>query len=729
MQNRLAQASSPYLKQHAENPVPWQPWDEASLAQAKAENKPIFVSVGYSTCHWCHVMAHESFEDPEVGEALGRSFICIKLDREERPDLDEALMTAVQVATGHGGWPISIFLTPDLKPYFAGTYFPRRQRGEVPGFLTIISSLAQAWEEEPEKVQEAADDFAQHLSGVLGAQLAPATSLPSTDDLDHAVDVLAEGFDGDNGGFSTAPKFPPHSALRFLMAYAQNRISLPGPGAEERIMASGTMALMTLEKMALGGIHDQAAGGFHRYSTDRNWLLPHFEKMLSDNGQLLYSYSTAAKEALDPGQADHLQSAADGIVAWAKREMLLPGGFFASAQDADSLTEPGGHSEEGFFATWTYEEIGNLLGDKASDFIRAYNVTPEGNFADESTGRLTGRNILHRKEPGSDKDSLAILLKARQERPSPARDDKALLSSNSLMISGLTAYGDFETAAACATAWLSLWTDKGLPHQTVNGKPEGTAFLDDLACFAEALLDLAEATEEDRWGQEAEKISDWIDAHFTDPRGGCWFTPHGSEFLYGRTKPWLDKAEPSANGVLLRARFKLGLWEETLPHLAAGLPWARRMPQATETVHEAMIAWLSAMDDQPEALTEAQQIINPDEIRMTLLPKAVKAAPGEWAAFMMTISLPKGVHINSTEPSVAWLHPTRLRLDGILGEAGFPEAENDRYEGDIQIPVRVRAPQTSKEFQLVVSCQACTETECLAPFERILTARVLIEST
>ncbi len=727
MQNRLAQASSPYLRQHADNPVPWQPWDEASLAQAKRENKPIFVSVGYSTCHWCHVMAHESFEDPEVGQALGKSFVCIKLDREERPDLDEALMTAVQVATGHGGWPISIFLTPDLKPYFAGTYFPRRQRGEVPGFLTIISSLAQAWEEDQEKVQQAADEFAQHLSGVLGAQLAPATSLPSTDDLDHAVDVLAEGFDGENGGFSTAPKFPPHSALRYLMAYAQNRAALPGPPADERIVAAGTMALMTLEKMALGGIHDHAAGGFHRYSTDRHWLLPHFEKMLYDNGQLLYSYSIAAREALDDEQAGHLQSAADGIVAWLKREMLLPGGFFASAQDADSLIEPGGHSEEGYFATWTQAEIESLLGERASSFIEAYGIRPEGNFAEEATGRLTGRNILFRTTPGTDKESLEVLLEARQKRPAPARDDKALLSANSLMISGLVAYGDLESAKTCADAWLNLWTEKGLPHQVVNGTPEGTAFLDDLAFFAEALLDLAEATEEDKWGEAAEKIVEWIDSNFADPRGGCWFTPHGSEFLYGRTMPWLDKAEPSANGVLLRVRFRLGLWEESLPHLAAGLPWARRMPQATETVHEAMIAWLSAMDDQSATMTEAPQLINPDEIRVTLLPKAVKAAPGEWAAYMLTISLPKGVHINSTDPSVAWLHATKLRLEGILGEAGFPEAENDRYEGDVQIPVRVRAPQATKEFQLVVSYQACTETECLAPVERSLTARVLIE--
>lgn len=707
--------------------MPWQPWDDEALAQARADDKPIFVSVGYATCHWCHVMAHESFEDPQVGEALGKDFVCIKLDREERPDLDEALMTAVQVATGHGGWPISIFLTPDLKPFFAGTYFPRRQRGETPGFLTVVGSLAQAWREDKIKVQEAADEFAQHLAGVLGSQLAPASSLPTTDDLDGAVDMLAQTFDGSHGGFGAAPKFPPHSALRFLMAYTQKRPSFGGADSHERAQAASTMALLTLEKMALGGIHDHVAGGFHRYSTDQTWLLPHFEKMLYDNGQLLYAYSLAAQGAADPEMAEFFHQTAQGIVDWVKREMTLPGSFFASAQDADSLDEAAGHMEEGFFATWTLKEIKEVLGGEAEEFIARYGLKPEGNFLDESTRRMTGRNILHLQEGHGSHPGLTLLLDQRQKRPQPMRDEKALLSANSLMISGLAAFGEIEMAQGCAKAWLSLWTENGLPHQVVDGRPEGTAFLDDLAFFIEALLDLLQATGEDRWLGEAERVLDWVDQRHADPRGGCWFTSHGSEHLYSRTKPWLDKAEPSANGSLLRARFRLGQWEESLPHLAVGLPWARRMPQATETVLEALLLWIESQGVQVEALPVVHAALTAKSIRTTLLPKAVKADPEGWAAFILTISLPDGVHINSTDPAAAWLHPTQLRLMGVLGEAGIPEADNDRYTGDVVIPIRVKAPRETTEFQLAVSFQACTETECLAPEERVLTARVLLE--
>lgn len=727
MSNRLGSCSSPYLRQHQHNPVPWQPWDEAALAQAKAEDKPIFVSVGYATCHWCHVMAHESFEDPLVGQALGRDFVCIKLDREERPDLDEALMTAVQVATGHGGWPISIFLTPDLKPFFAGTYFPRHHRGETPGFLTLVGSLAQAWKDNRQKVQEAAEEFAEHLTGVLGSQLAPADSLPTTDDLDGAVDLLAQTFDGTNGGFGKAPKFPPHSALRFLMAYAQKRPSLGGADAEARAQAASTMALLTLEKMALGGIHDHVAGGFHRYSTDHVWLLPHFEKMLYDNGQLLYAYSQAASGAADKGIAAHFQEAAQGIVDWAKREMILPGGFFASAQDADSLDEASGHMEEGHFATWTIEEIREILGADAEEFCASYGVMPEGNYLEESTRRPTGRNILHLQESQTRHPRLPTLLERRQDRPQPMRDDKALLSANSLMITGLAAFGEFELAKKCAESWLALWNEGGLPHQVMDGVQEGTAFLDDLAFFTEALLDLHQATGEDRWLREAQRVLDWVDQHHADPRGGCWFTPRGAEHLYSRTKPWLDKAEPSANGALLRARFRMGQWEESLPHLAVGLPWARRLPQATETVMEALLLWVEGQGSLAQNSPLMQNILDPGSIRVTLLPKVVKADPEGWAAFILTISLPDGVHINSTDPAAAWLHPTQLRLTGVLGEAGFPEAEGDRYTGDVVIPVRVKAPKESAEFQLAVTFQACTESECLAPEERILTARVLIE--
>jgi len=414
-------------------------------------------------------------------------------------------------------------------------------------------------------------------------------------------------------------------------------------------------------------------------------------------------------------------------VAWVKREMILPGGFFASAQDADSLDPESGHMEEGFFATWTVDEVREVLGSETEQFCAQFGICKEGNFLEESTRRLTGRNILHLSEPSLPHPCLADLLAVRQQRHQPVRDDKALLSSNSLMISGLAVFGELSAATSCAEAWLSLWTEGGLPHQVVDGRPEGTAFLDDLAFFSEALLDLSEATAEDKWQKEAIKVLDWVDRQHADPRGGCWFTPHGAETLYSRTKPWLDKAEPSANGALLRARIRLGQWEESLPHIAVGLPWARRMPQATETILEALLLWIEGQGSDSLEPALSMTHLESTQIRMTLMPKAVKADPEGWAAFLLTISLPDGVHINSQEPATAWLHPTQLRLVGALGEAGFPEAEEDRYQGDVVFPIRVKAPKETVEFQLAVSFQACTDTECLPPEERVLTARVLVE--
>lgn len=732
MPNRLAKETSPYLLQHKDNPIDWHPWGDEAFRLAAEQDKPVFLSVGYSSCHWCHVMAHESFEDPMVADALNRSFISIKLDREERPDIDEAYMTAVQVATGHGGWPMSVFMTPDKRPFFAGTYYPRDSRGQFPGFLTIVGSLATAWREDRAKLLEAADEFAGHLAQIMGRQMAPADELPDASLLDQCAGLLSKDFDQVNGGFGGAPKFPPHSAIRFLLIYASQRSVLPlgedQDGVESLMAAAGHMALTTLQKIALGGIHDHVGGGFHRYATDAKWVLPHFEKMLSDNALLLWSFSRASQLAVDPVQKSLCHRAARGIVDWLKREMTAPSGVFYSALDADS------EGEEGLFYTWTEDEVREVLGGQAAGFMAAFQFEMGGNFEDEAKRTKTGRNIPYLSEPADHSAHLDLLLAARSFRARPGLDDKALCSWNGLMVSGLAEAGEIDMASRCARAWLNQSVDGRLPHQITKGQAKGPALLEDYAFFIEGLVDLAGATGELEWSDHADRLIEEAAQLFGDPaRGGFYSTSTDGEVLFGRTKPFFDGASPSANGVMLRALIKSFAWDEAMPHLAAALPWAKRMPHATETIHEAamlsMVMSLMAAEegyDLPQAPMPAPAV-DLSDIRVMLTPREVKVDTKGWGHAILTISLPPGVHINTNDPPARWLTPTQLKVQGVLGEAGFPPGENDRYEGDVSIPVRLRGPGRTEEFELTVVFQPCTESECLLPVERSLTGVLLAE--
>ncbi len=569
--NRLVDETSPYLLQHAHNPVDWYPWGEEALARAQAENKPILLSIGYSACHWCHVMAHESFEDPDTAAIMNRAFINIKVDREERPDLDAIYMDAVQAMTGSGGWPMTMFLTPDGVPFYAGTYFPPTPRYGMPGFRQLLQSLASAYQQRPDDIQRSADQIRQMLR--QAELLQPASETLSPQVLDRAYQELAARFDARYAGFGQAPKFPPAMALEFLLRY---HARTGQPHALE-------MAEQTLSQMARGGIYDQIGGGFHRYATDERWLVPHFEKMLYDNAQLARIYALAFQVTGKPLYRQITEETLD----YALREMTGAEGGFYSAQDADS------EGEEGKFFLWTQAEVRELLGpDDAALFSRYYDVTARGNFE--------MKNILHvelpleivasqaRVEPAHLAATIArgrtALFAARQQRVAPGLDDKVLTSWNGLM---LTAFADAarilgrddyrQVAVAAANFLLSRLRD---PHSGrllrtyKDGRAKLNAYLEDHAMLAEGLLALYQATFELRWLQEAQALADLMLAHFWDAdKGGFFSTSDDHEALIARPKEVVDNAMPSANASAASVLLTLGklLGDETYERHAVAI--------------------------------------------------------------------------------------------------------------------------------------------------------------
>ena len=554
--NRLVDETSPYLRQHAHNPVDWYPWGEEALARARAENKPILLSIGYSACHWCHVMAHESFEDPDTAAIMNRAFINIKVDREERPDLDAIYMDAVQAMTGSGGWPMTMFLTPDGVPFYAGTYFPPTPRYGMPGFRQLLQSLASAYQQRPGDIQRSADQIRQMLR--QSELLQPASEALSPQMLDRAYQELAARFDTRYAGFGQAPKFPPSMALEFLLRY-HARTSQP---------QALEMVEQTLSQMARGGIYDQIGGGFHRYATDERWLVPHFEKMLYDNAQLARVYALAFQVTGKP----LYRQITEETLAYVLREMTGAEGGFYSAQDADS------EGEEGKFFLWTQDEVRELLGpNDAALFGRYYDVTARGNFE--------MKNILHvelplevvasqaRVEPSRLAAIIArgraALFAARQKRVAPGLDDKVLTSWNGLM---LTAFADAarilgredyrQVAVAAANFLLSRLRD---PHSGrllrtyKDGRAKLNAYLEDYAMLAEGLLALYQATFELRWLQEAQALADLMLMHFWDAdKGGFFSTSDDHEALIARPKEVVDNAMPSANASAASVLLTLG---------------------------------------------------------------------------------------------------------------------------------------------------------------------------
>ncbi len=530
MPNALAQETSPYLRQHAENPVDWLPWGPLALARAQAEDKPLLVSIGYSACHWCHVMERESFEDPQTARLMNERFVCIKVDREERPDVDALYMEAVQGMTGQGGWPLNVFLTPEQLPFYGGTYFPPDARHGMPAWTQVLQAIAESWDINRDEIRAGGERLREQLSG--GATLTPSNQPLQERTLEEAVAKLAEGFDARNGGFGSAPKFPQAPVLEFLLLRDAGR----------------AMALTTLHAMASGGIHDQLGGGFARYSVDATWTVPHFEKMLYDNALLARAYLHGSQRSQDA----RLREVCIDTLEWVLREMRGPEGAFYSALDADS------ESVEGRFYVWSVTELTEILGGDAGAASAWLGVTEHGNFQDPHHPQ-PGLNVLQDRGPRPDEASAerirAQLLAARARRTRPALDDKRLTSWNALMITALAEAGGafsepryFDAAITCAEFLQREMRDqRGRLLRTYNhGQAKIEAYLEDHAFLLEALIALFEATCDERWLHDAIALADELIARFADPDKGSFFsTAADSEALIARRKDLEDSPIPS----------------------------------------------------------------------------------------------------------------------------------------------------------------------------------------
>ena len=555
--NRLSREKSPYLLQHAHNPVDWFAWNDEAFAKARAEDKPIFLSVGYSTCHWCHVMERESFEDEKIGKFLAEHFVSIKMDREERPDVDKIYMTFVQSTTGSGGWPMNIFLTPELKPFFGGTYFPPDARHGRPSFLQLLQQIAMLWQERKSDIAASADEIHARLESVMTSSVGAGFSL-SADVLKNAAEIFKSSYDSTNGGFGSAPKFPQPSIPSFVLRAAKRF------GDDEAVK----MVLRTCDKMAAGGIHDQLGGGFARYSVNAEWLVPHFEKMLYDNAQLAQLYLDAF---LVSGDARHAEVVRD-ILDYVLRDMTHSFGGFFSAEDADSE----GH--EGKFYCWTEDELSKLLTvDEFNVAVKYFGIMADGNFADHSHPQpLAGQNVLSVVNPNVPAEDLPLLesakqkmLAARAKRIRPHLDDKILASWNGLMLGAFArtsiVLGDekYRAAAEKNLQFIreKLWDEKSktLFHRWRDGERDNVQLLEGHAFLLSGVIEIYEATPEPRHLDFAIELADSMLAHFYDSEnGGFWQSTNDSKDLILRVKDDYDGAEPSGNSVAALALLKLG---------------------------------------------------------------------------------------------------------------------------------------------------------------------------
>jgi len=552
--NRLIKETSPYLLQHAHNPVEWNPWGEEAFAEAKRENKPVLLSIGYSACHWCHVMEHESFENEDIAALMNENFVNIKVDREERPDLDQIYMNAVQMMTHHGGWPMTVFLTPDGVPFYGGTYFPPEDRHNMPGFPRVLIALADAYRERPDEIAETAKSIRSELARLNAAR--ESDEVLTTSLLDTAYRGIVRTYDPNNGGFGGAPKFPPSMVLEFLLR-TYHRLGTP-----EALQ----IVSHTCRKMAEGGIYDQLGGGFHRYATDSKWLVPHFEKMLYDNALLSRLYVRHYQLTLDESS----RRIAEGVFDYVVREMTNSDGGFYSTQDADS------EGEEGKFFVWSQSEIEAVLGDDAELFSAHYNVTTGGNFE--------GHNILNvtrsLDEVASSRGMTAAalgdvlarsrekLFAVREKRVKPDRDEKVLTAWNGMMLASFAEAGavfdreDYITVARNNARFVlrHLRKDGLLLRTYKEGVAKLNGYLEDYAFLIDGLLNLYEATGELEWLEESISLTDkMVEEFWDDEDGGFFFTGKSHETLIVRAKDYFDNATPSGNSVAAEVLLRLAL--------------------------------------------------------------------------------------------------------------------------------------------------------------------------
>ncbi|MDX8409870.1 MAG: thioredoxin domain-containing protein [Mariprofundales bacterium] len=562
--NHLINEPSPYLQQHAHNPVDWYPWGEAAFSRAKKEDKPIFLSIGYSTCHWCHVMEHESFEDAEVGAAMNATFVAIKVDREERPDIDQLYMQVAQMMNGSGGWPLNLILTPDKKPFYAATYLPKQGRFGRMGLLELTAKVRQLWQEDRPRLLASADSITEALQQPQGDGTQPPLSKAM---LQNGVQSLAASFDREHGGFGDAPKFPSPHKLIFLLR-----------------MGETAMVEQTLDAMRAGGIFDQIGFGFHRYATDDHWHVPHFEKMLYDQAMLMLAYAEAYQATGHPRHAQVVGEIADFV----RREMTDNDGGFFSALDADS------EGEEGRFYQWTLTELRQLLGEKDAAFAAAaWGVEPSGNYLDEAKRLRNGRNILFLNQSPLDADKSRLeqirqrLLIRRHARVHPFRDDKVLTDWNGLMIAALAysarAIDDpallIQAQTAAHTVLQRMWDGKQLLHRWRGGKAGIRAHLDDYAFLVWGMIELHQSDLNPDWLLQALALNQTMVAQFADDHGGFYLSAGGA--LPARPREYFDGALPAGNSVATMNLLRLS-------HLTGDTSLAERAQHALQHVAESM---------------------------------------------------------------------------------------------------------------------------------------------
>ncbi len=710
--NRLSQSTSPYLKQHAANPVDWHPWGEEALTRAKQEDKPIFLSVGYSACHWCHVMAHESFEKQDVADILNEHFISIKIDREEFPDLDALYMTATTIITGRGGWPNSVWLTPDGRPWYSGTYFPREDQPGRIGFKSLLLKLTELWKSERDNVEEQANKLTAAIGENNKAMHDPALDDMALEDwLKHARQVLTQSFDSRFAGFGEAPKFPPHNVLLFLIESLEF-----DPSPEATIMIQ-----TTLDAMARGGIHDQIGGGFHRYSTDERWKLPHFEKMLYDNALLLKAYSLAAARF-----ANHeYREVALGIANWLTREMTHPGGGFYAALDADS------EGEEGRFYTWTFDELKEVLEkDELKEFCHWYQIETGGNFHDEATGQITGRNIPVLRLDATSKATKALagarekLLAAREKRVRPGLDDKIITAWNGLMISALAvAYtalndGHLINAAISARDYIAKYLSKNgkiLRCRCGDKTSPQEGRLEDYAALALAELDLYEATTRVEFLDRAEKITKRLLRNFYNKTSGDLFMTTASDTMAGiRLRDVADSGSASGTGLTLQllARLTNELQNDKMTKAARSISltvnqWMHRAPLISSSLLHGMLLLLETGE------LGDDDILEPHDAAFSVDPDVVVFSRDGRAHTMLHLHLPAGWYLNelmnragdnSQAIAVSWSNPAPP-VDIDFKPVGQDAWSITLVKSSPDVPLLGR-------FKLNVSYQLCTDTEC-----------------
>ncbi len=577
--NHLQNEKSPYLLQHADNPVDWYPWGEAAFEKARREDKPIFLSIGYATCHWCHVMEHESFEDPTVAQLMNDTFVCIKVDREERPDIDAVYMAVCQMMTGSGGWPLTIIMTPDGRPFFAATYIPRESRYGRMGMLDLIPRVRDLWQNHRQELLQGANQIVQLLG-----QMESSTSRTPLDDalLTIAFQAFQESYDDQFGGFGNAPKFPSPQNFLFLLRFYHRTGNA----------AALQMVTHTLTRMRLGGVYDHIGFGFHRYATDHRWLVPHFEKMLYDQAMLLWAYTEAWQLSGQP----LFRQTAEEIATYVLRDMTDPGGGFYSAEDADS------EGEEGKFYLWTLEEIREALSPQEADLaIRVFNVEAGGNYFEEASGRRNGKNILHLEAPPETlAQSLGMPLEAfqqqletirkklftvREKRVHPLKDDKILTDWNGLTIAALAYSGrvlgkaQYIQAATHAARFIErhLLTGQRLWHRYRDGERAVPGLLDDYAYFILGLTELYQSTFELHWLELALQLTETVFTHFADSTGGFYQTPDDGELILVRKKEYYDGAIPSGYSVMSYNLVRLA-------RLSGHTAWETQASQALEAI-------------------------------------------------------------------------------------------------------------------------------------------------